>query len=115
MQEQLKWLVRAYVDGLYDEDKYRPRKRSMEIEFDSLVVPQADAAAEAGRLIERLRELWARASMEDRRRLLLTMLDAVYIVAKVEKRIVAIKPKAPFRPISQVATTEGGLRCSPGP
>jgi hypothetical protein len=42
------------------------------------------------------------------RNLLLTMLDAVYVDAKDEKRIVAIKPKPPFRPILHVATTREG-------
>ncbi len=42
------------------------------------------------------------------RRHLLTMLDAVYVDAKGEKRIVAVKPKPAFRPIFQVATTREG-------
>ncbi len=108
--DRLKRLGRAYVDGLYDENEYKRQKRLMEMELESLVVPQADAAEEAGRLIERLPELWSNANMEERRRLLLTMLDAVYVDAKEEKRIVAIKPKAPFRPIFQVATTREGSR-----
>jgi hypothetical protein len=33
------------------------------------------------------------------------MLDAVYVDAREDKRIVAIKPKPPFRPVFQVATT----------
>ncbi len=108
--DRLKRLGRAYVDGLYDENEYKRQKRLMEMELESLVVPQADAAEEAGRLIERLPELWSNANIEERRRLLLTMLDAVYVDAKEENRIVAIKPKAPFRPIFQVATTRRGSR-----
>ena len=34
------------------------------------------------------------------------MLDAVYVDAKEEKSIVAVKPKPPFRPIFEVATTK---------
>ena len=45
---------------------------------------------------------------EERRKLLLVMLDAVYVDAKEERRIVAIKPKAPFQPIFQVATMKEG-------
>ena len=52
--------------------------------------------------------LWAGANLEERRKLLLAMLDAVYVDAKEEKRIVGIKPKPPFRPIFQVATTKEG-------
>jgi len=36
------------------------------------------------------------------------MLDGVYVDAKEDKRIVAIKPKPPFRPVFQVATTREG-------
>ena len=49
-----------------------------------------------------------RANEGERRKLLLTMLDAVYVDGKDENRIVAIKPKAPFRPVFQVATTREG-------
>ncbi len=38
----------------------------------------------------------------------MTMLDAVYVDMKDSRTIVAIKPKAPFRPIFQVATTREG-------
>src|SRR3990170_3196834 len=36
------------------------------------------------------------------------MLDGVYVDAKEDKRIVGIKPKPPFRPVFQVATTKEG-------
>ena len=107
-QERLKRLGRAYVDGVYDDNEYRRQKRLIEAELESLVIPEADAAAEAGRLIERLPDLWAGANLEERRKLLLTMLEAVYVDAKEERRIVAIKPKAPFKPIFQVAMMKEG-------
>ena len=65
-------------------------------------------ASEAGRLIERLPDLWSGANEGERRKLLLSMLDAVYVDARDEKRIVTIKPKAPFKPVFQVATTREG-------
>ena len=108
VQARLRRLGRAYVDGVYDDDEYKRQKRTLELELGSLVLPEADAAAEAGRLIERLPELWAGAIEEERRRLLVTMLDAVYVDAKDERRIVAIRPKAPFKPVFQVATTREG-------
>jgi len=43
--------------------------------------------------------------MEERRKLLLTMLDTVYVDAKETKSIIAIKPKPPFKPILQVAAS----------
>jgi ethanolamine ammonia-lyase large subunit len=78
------------------------------MELESLVVPAANAAEEAGNLINNLKNLWAEASMEEQRKLLLTMLDAVYIDAKKTRSIVAIRPKPPFKPIFQVAVTKEG-------
>ena len=46
--------------------------------------------------------------MGERRSLLLTMLDAVYVDAKEEKRVVAIKPKPAFRSLFEIATMEDG-------
>ena len=83
------------------------QKRACELELESLVLPEADAAAEAGRLISQLPSLWAGANLEERRKLLLTMVDAVYVDTK-ENIIVAIKPKAPFKPVFEVATTRKG-------
>jgi hypothetical protein len=73
--------------------------------MESLVVPGANAAEEAGNLIRNLPGLWAATNPEERRKLLLTMLDAVYVDAKKYKTIVAIKPKPPFVPIFQVAVS----------
>jgi len=108
VHDRLKRMARAYVDGLFPEEEYHRQKRLLEMELESLVVPQANAAEEAGKLLNDLPELWAGANLEERRRLLLSMLDAVYVNVKEDKSVVAIKPKPPFRPIFQVATTREG-------
>jgi len=107
-EEKLRRMARAYVDGLFPDGEYHRQKRLLEMELESLVVPQASAAEEAGKLIQDLPRLWDGANQEERRKLLLTMLDAVYVDAKQEKRIVAIKPKPPFRPVFHVAATKEG-------
>ena len=107
-EERMKRLGRAYVDGLFNDIEYRRQKRSLEAEVEWLEVPETGAASEAGRLMEKLPELWGSANLKERRKLLLTMLDAVYLDASEERRIVAIKPKAPFRSIFQVATMKEG-------
>lgn len=94
---------KAYVDGLFPDEEYHRQKRLLEMEFESLVVPKASAAEEAGRLLANPPELWAGANLEERGKLLLTMLDAVYVDARDMKSIVGIKSKPPFRPILQVA------------
>jgi site-specific DNA recombinase len=75
---------------------------------DSLVVPKANAAEEAGKLLRNLPRLWSKANQEEKRKLLLTMLDAVYVDAKKNKSIVAIRPKPPFKPVFQVAASKKG-------
>jgi hypothetical protein len=48
-----------------------------------------------------LPRLWFKANQEGRRKLLLSMLDAVYVDAKKTKSIIAIRPKPPFKPVFQ--------------
>ena len=71
----------AYVDGLYSHEDYRREKRSLEDKLANLVVPGVDAAMEAGKLLENLPVLWEEADLTERRKLLMAMLDAVYVVA----------------------------------
>jgi hypothetical protein len=107
-QEKLRRMARAYMDNLFPDEEYHRQKRLLEMELESLIVPQANAAEEAGKLLKDIPKLWAGANLEERRKLLLTMLDAVYVDAKEDKCIVAVKPKPAFRPIFQVATTREG-------
>ena len=107
-QEKLRRMTKTYIDGLFPDEEYHRQKKLIEMELESLVVPAANAAEEAGKLIMNLRELWAEANFDEKRKLLLTMLDAVYVDAKETKSIIAIKPKPPFMPIFQVAVTKGG-------
>ena len=107
-EHRLHRLGKAYVDGLYSEDDYRREKHFLEDRLASLVVPGVDAAREAGRLLEDLPSLWDRADLSERRKLLLTMLDAVYVDTIEEKSIVAITPKPAFVPFFEMATTRKG-------
>ncbi len=108
VQEKLRRLGKAFVDGLFPDSEYHRQKTLLEMELESLVVPEANAAEEVGKLLSDLPRLWNGANMEERRKLLLSMLDAVYVDTKEEKRIVAIRPKPAFRHIFQVATTRKG-------
>jgi len=69
-----------------------------------------DAAHEAGRLLENLPSLWEEASVGERRRILTTMLDAVYVEIIEEMSVVAIRPKPAFRALFDMATTREGSR-----
>ena len=80
----------------------------MEEKLESLVVPGIYAAKDAGSLLENLPTLWEEATLTERRKLLLSMLDAVYVDTVGEKAIVAIRPKAAFQPLFEIATTREG-------
>ena len=107
-QDKLRRMVKAYIDGVFPDEEYHRQKKLLEMELESLVIPQANAAEEAGKLIMDLPRLWANTNSEERRKLLLTMLDAVYVDVKKTKSIIAIKPKPPFKPVFQVAASREG-------
>ena len=84
------------------------KKEALEARLGSLVVPGFDAAKEAGNLLENLPTLWEEANPTERRKLLLTMLDAIYVDTVEEKAIVAIRPKPAFRAVFEIVTTREG-------
>jgi len=106
--ERLRRLGRAYVDGLFPDTEYHRQKHALETELESLIVPEVHAAAEAGRLITQLPELWECATLAERHELLVRMLDGVYVDMRGCKSVVAIKPKPAFKAVLQVATTRAG-------
>ena len=65
-------------------------------------------AGQAGTLLEHLPELWEKADRAERHRILLTMLDAVYVDTVDERSIVAIRPRPAFRPLLEIATMRAG-------
>ena len=83
----------------------------MEDRLHALVVPGVAATEEAGRLLEDLPQLREKAPLGERHRLLMTMLDAVYVGPVDQKAIVVIKPMSAFRPLFEVATwrSESGI------
>ena len=106
--QKLKRLGKACVDRLYGDEDYKREKRSLEEQKASLVIPGIDVAKEAGKLLEDLPTLWQEANLTERRTLLTSMLDAVYVDAVEEKAIVAIRPKPAFQPLFEIATTRAG-------
>ena len=83
--------------GLFDEIEYHRQKKSLEWELESLLIPELDAAKEAGRLLTDMPRLWAGANLQERHQLLTTMLDAVYIDLKDRRSIVSVKAKPAFQ------------------
>ena len=108
VDQRLRRLGKAYVDGLYGDDDYKREKLSLEDRAASLVIPGIDVAMEAGKLLEDLPKLWEEANLTERRKLLTSILDAVYVDTVEEKSIVAIRPKPAFQPLFEIATTRKG-------
>ncbi len=69
------------------------------------MVPEANATEEGGQLAQRFPELWSGATLQERHRLLVLRLEAVYVDDKDAKAVVALQPKPTFRAVFQVATT----------
>jgi site-specific DNA recombinase len=97
-------MAKAYIDGVFPDEEYHRQKKLLEMELESLVVPEVHAAEEAGKLLQDFPHLWSLANLEEQRKLLVSMLDAVYVDTK-NNLIVAVKPKPPFRPVFQVAAS----------
>ena len=90
--------------GLFDEVEYHRQKKSLGWELESLLIPEVDAAREAGRLLADMPRLWAGATLQERHLLLFTILDAIYIDMKDEKTIVSVKAKPAFQAVLGMAT-----------
>ena len=108
VEERTRRLREVYLEGDLPRDQYTNRKRNLENQLASLVIPDVDAAREAGKLLEQLPNLWQEADLAERRKLLTAMLDAVYVDTVEERAIVALKPKPAFRALFQIATTREG-------
>ena len=67
------------------------------------------AASEAGKLLENPLDLGEQATLTQRRKLLLAMLDAVYVDIVEEKSVVAIQPKPAFGPVFHLVTAREGI------
>ncbi len=98
VEERLRRLGQIYLDEVIPEGDYRYQKRTLELELGSLVMPEVDAMKEAAKLLQDLPRLWEGATVDERRRLLMAMLDAVYVDTK-HNLVVGVKPKASFRPL----------------
>jgi len=108
VEERIRRLREVCLEGDLPREQYTERKRSLETELASLIIPDVDAAREAGRLLEESPTLWQEADLGERRKLLTAMSEAVYIDTVEERAIVALKPKPAFRVLFQIATTRAG-------
>jgi site-specific DNA recombinase len=98
-ETKLKRLARTYIDGLIADDDYKLQKKLLQDTLESLVIPAEDEAIIGGQLLENLKPIWGKATLEEKHRLLKVMLDAVYIDMASKRSIVGIQPKPTFYPL----------------
>ena len=67
-----------------------------------MLIPEVDAAKEAGRLLADMPRLWTGATLQERHQLLTMMLDAVYVDMQLGT-IEGVKPKPEFLPLFNLA------------
>ena len=101
-------LREVYLDGDLPPDQYGERKRNLGTQLASLIIPDVDAAQEAGKLLDELATLWQEADLGERCRLLKAMLEAVYVDTVDQKSIVSIQPKPAFQPLFEISETREG-------
>ena len=109
IQEKLRRMAKTFIDGLLPDAEYNRQKKLLVMKLESSAIPEVNAAQEAGELIYNLPNLWKQADTLQRRKIVQSILDAVYIETKQYKTIVAIKPKPPFRPVLQMAVSKKGF------
>ena len=97
VQDRLRRLGKAYVDNLVSESEYELEKRILDARLENLTLPEVEATFDAASLIENLSALWEKATPEERRKILLGMLDAVYLDLGEGTGVVGISPKPVFR------------------
>ncbi len=81
--------------ALVDEAEYRRQKVKMTADLEALVVPDFDAVREVRAVILAMPMLCTGAKLEERHRLLATVLDGVY-VSFTDQAVVSVKLKNPF-------------------
>ena len=105
------------MDGIVDDGEYDVQRKLLQDILDSLVIPEADVALNAGELLESLGLIWEKATFEEKHRLLAGMLEAVYVDLAASRSIVGIQPKPPFYPLFENLRQEPGNKVtvfSPG-
>jgi Xaa-Pro aminopeptidase len=95
-KERLRRMTRLYQDLLIDDQEYRETLERLRSHLTSLILPENPRLIEVGNYLEKLRDLWTAASLEERRDLTRIIVRSVVVNVKHE-RIVGIEPVGAFR------------------
>lgn len=95
LQRQLQRAGELYEQEVYDRPTFEKKRDEIRRELDRLVIPDTDAALEAGYQLETLEDVWPHATDKERKELTRLILKDVYIDLERGK-IVRVVPEEDF-------------------
>ncbi len=95
LRERRRRVVRAYGDGGYTDQEYRMRLAEIDRQIERTSVVTPPAIEEAVVLFEDIPMLWNEATTEERRTLVKSLVELVYVDLET-KRVTALKPTPSF-------------------
>lgn len=95
LTEKQRRLRRAWLEVEIDDETYRREQTGTQAQLDALVMPDEPDIVAAGQFLETLQTIWDEATASERKQLLNTLLEAVFVDV-VGKRLVCVQPKADF-------------------
>ena len=96
LQEKRRRLSRAYSDGAYSDEEYNRRLAEIDCQLQQANTVTAPAMEEAVELFSNIPMLWNEATQEERRMLVKSLVELVYVDLKT-KHVTAVKPTPAFR------------------
>lgn len=119
---KLQRLGKAWVDGTITDAEYRQMKTELEALVHAYIEPVERDVFAAGRLLERMPELWDKMTIEEKTGVLGDVFEAVVVDVR-EQQIIGPTPKPAFRALLKVcegsvrpvsASETGELKCASG-
>ena len=108
LEERLRRLRSLYLELTLTDGEYHRERERLQEQIQALAVPDEGPAMSAGAYVEDLSSLWRAATPIERRAVVLSVLDAVYVDVD-NKQVVSIQPKADFLPLLAAASPTWGL------
>ncbi len=96
LRERRRRLGKAYADGAFTDEEYRRRLAEIDRQIEQSLVVTPPAIEEAVALFEDIPMLWNEATPEERRMLVKSLVELVYVDLQT-KRVTAVKPTPAFR------------------
>ena len=103
VEEKLRRLRSLYLELTLTDGEYHRERERLQEQLQALVVPDDGPMVSTGAYVENLANLWLAATLGERRAIVLTTVDAVYVDVDNEQ-VAYIQPKADFLPLLAAAS-----------